>query len=260
MLRRADWPDGFRSKLTHEALRAHPRRGYADMLVLFDIDDTLLDDAAAQRRAAATLHAQLGFKEDIAQFLSLWAAASQRHYARYLQGELDFQGQRRARVREVVGGMGDADADALFASYLDAYESAWALCEDAARCLDALRGQHRLGVVSNGQGAQQRRKLAALGIDDRFECIVISEDVGCRKPEPEIFRQACAKLSVSPEEAAYVGDRYEIDALGARAAGLSGIWLDRLGLRAGRHLPPVVASLDSLQDVVGGLDPMGGSG
>jgi len=226
------------------------------MLVLFDIDDTLLDDASAQRSAAAALHGHVGMDADVEAFLDLWSAASERHYARYLQGELDFQGQRRARIREAVDGtLSNAAADTLFASYLDAYESAWALCADVNGCLDALVEQHRLGVVSNGQGSQQRHKLEALGIADYFACIVISGDLGRRKPSPEIFLEACAKLGTAPEEAAYVGDRYEIDALGARAAGLTGVWLDRLGSRGNHHLPPVISSLSDLQDVLGGLGP-----
>lgn len=225
-------------------------------LVLFDIDDTLLDDASAQRSAAAALHDEVGMDMDLEAFLDLWSAASERHYARYLQGELDFQGQRRARIREAVQRTpSDAAADALFAAYLDAYESAWTLCADVNDCLDALRGQHRLGVVSNGQGAQQRRKLEALGITERFACIVISGDVGHRKPSPEIFLEACAQVGTEPREAAYVGDRYEIDALGARAAGLIGVWLDRLGARDDHHLPPIISSLADLRDVLEGSGP-----
>ena len=185
-------------------------------LVLFDIDDTLLDDAAAQRSAAAALHGQVGRDADLGVFLDLWSAAAERHYARYLQRELDFQGQRRARIREAVDEtLSDAAADTLFDSYLDAYESAWALCADVNGCLDALGERHRLGVVSNGQGVQQRRKLDALGITDRFACIVISGELGHRKPSPEIFLEACAGLGAAPRKAVYVGDRYEIDALGA---------------------------------------------
>jgi putative hydrolase of the HAD superfamily len=223
-------------------------------LVLFDIDDTLLDDASAQRAAAMVLHRHAGMDVDMETFLDLWSATSHRHYARYLQGELDFQGQRRARMREAVdGALSDAAADILFDSYLDAYESAWALFADVNGCLDALGGQHRLGVVSNGQGPQQRRKLEALGIADRFACIVISGELGHRKPSPAIFLEACARLGTAPRGAVYVGDRYEIDALGARSAGLTGVWLDRLGARENLHLPPVISSLSDLQDVLVGL-------
>jgi putative hydrolase of the HAD superfamily len=49
------------------------------------------------------------------------------------------------------------------------------------------------------------------------------------KPEAEIFRLACERLGVQPAEAAHVGDRLDLDAEGATAAGLRGVWLDRLG-------------------------------
>jgi putative hydrolase of the HAD superfamily len=224
--------------------------------VFFDIDDTLLDDAAAQRSAAAVLSDLVGMDADAETFADLWSVVSQHHYTRYLRGELDFQEQRRARIREAVDGtLDDPAADALFASYLVAYESAWALCADAEACLDALGTRYGLGVVSNGQETQQRRKLETLAIADHFACVVISGDLGHRKPSPEIFLEACARLGTPPRKAAYVGDRYEIDALGARAAGLTGVWLDRLGSRGSDHAPPVISSLGELQGVLEAAGP-----
>ena len=221
------------------------------MLILFDIDGTLLDDAASERAGAAALYAVAAESDSLEEFTRAWSAASQRHYARYLAGETDFQGQRRARVREIVDdSLTDAAADRLFEVYLAAYESAWTLYPDALGCLDALTC-HRLGVVSNGHGAQQRRKLERLGIADRFEGVLISSEAGCRKPAAGIFLKACALLGTRPEDALYVGDRYEIDALGARAAGLAGVWLDRDGSRTAAHEPPIISSLGELLGHVG---------
>jgi putative hydrolase of the HAD superfamily len=75
----------------------------------------------------------------------------------------------------------------------------------------------------------QQPKLDALGISGYFEHIITSGDFGAVKPDPSIFLHACAVFGVSPAEAAYVGDRLRTDAVGATAAGLTGIWLDRSG-------------------------------
>jgi putative hydrolase of the HAD superfamily len=216
------------------------------MLVLFDIDDTLLDHGVSEHSATTLLHQQIGAAAPFDEFFAKWTAASERHFARYLAGEVSMDAQRRDRMREMVDAeLSDETADRLFAGYLETYEAGWSLYPDVLPCLDSL-AQHRLGVISNGQGALQRRKLTQTGIADRFGCVVISADFGRAKPDPAIFLRACAELGESPANSVYVGDRYDLDAQGARAAGLQGVWLDRKRGATAEHLPPIIASLESL--------------
>jgi putative hydrolase of the HAD superfamily len=224
------------------------------MLVLFDIDDTLLDHGAAERSAATLLHKRVSAPVPLEDFLVRWATALERHFARYLAEEVSYQGQRRDRVREVVdSSLSDEAADRLFADYLANYEAGWSLFSDVLPCLDSL-SQHRLGVISNGQGHQQRRKLAQTGILDRFECLVISEECGCAKPDATIFLRACAQVGESPANSVYVGDRYDLDAQAARTAGLRGIWLDRNERATAENAPPIIGSLDRLRALLVGVD------
>jgi putative hydrolase of the HAD superfamily len=216
------------------------------MLILFDIDDTLLDHRVSEHSAATLLHQRIGASISFEEFLAKWSAATERHFSRYLAGEVSFDGQRRDRIREMVDSeLSEETADQLLAGYRETYEASWSLYPDVLPCLDGL-AQHRLGVISNGQGDQQRRKLARMGIADRFECAVISEDVGRAKPDVAIFLRACALLGESPANSVYVGDRYDLDAQGARAAGMQGIWLDRKKGATVEHLPPIIESLDRL--------------
>ena len=221
--------------------------------ILFDIDETLMDHDAAFRFGTAALHRETGATVGEAEFLARWSAAHERNFDRFLAGEISFEEQRRRRVRETLDdGLTDAEAERLFQVYIDAYESAWVLHDDALRCLDELAG-FPLGVVSNGQSAQQRAKLARLGIAGRFAHVTISQDCGAAKPDPRIFRHACAACGVEPGAAVYVGDRYEVDAEGARRAGLIGIWLDRDRAASLRHMGPVIRSLIELPALVGKL-------
>jgi putative hydrolase of the HAD superfamily len=216
------------------------------MLILFDIDDTLLDHSSASQRAAATLHQKIGASISQGEFVAKWADALERHYARYLAGEVSHKGQRRDRVRDVIDpSLSDDAADRTFAQYLDAYEAGWSLFSDVLPCLNSL-SPHRLGVISNGPEQQQRRKLVQTGIVDRFACIVTSDEYGFAKPDPRIFRHACAQAGELPENSIYVGDRYHVDALAARAAGLSGVWLDRHQALSRNHAPPIIDSLVAL--------------
>ncbi|HEY2925187.1 MAG TPA: HAD family hydrolase [Candidatus Eisenbacteria bacterium] len=220
------------------------------MLILFDLDGTLLDHEAAERSAATLLHGRINTPTPLDEFLAQWDAALEHHFARFLAGEVSYQGQRRERVRELIdASLSDGDADRLFAHYLTAYEAGWSLFSDVLPCLDAI-GNYRLGVISNGQGDHQRRKLAQTGIVDRFECVLISEDCGCAKPDSTIFRSACSLLGESPESSIYIGDRYDLDAQAARTAGLRGVWLDRKGRATAEHTPPIIDSLNRVRGLL----------
>jgi putative hydrolase of the HAD superfamily len=217
------------------------------MLVLFDVDDTLLDDAGASRRAVDALHARLDPSLPQREFRARWFESSHRHFTRYLAGQVDFEEQRRARVRDALGAdLSDADADEIFDTYRKVYEQSWLLFPDVLPCLDALGGAHRLGVVSNGNAAQQRLKLSRLGILDRFSCVVLSEDCGWAKPDPRIFARACELGDATPPNVIHVGDRRDIDAFGAVRAGLRAVWLDRRNSELDGQSSPDVTRITTL--------------
>jgi putative hydrolase of the HAD superfamily len=94
---------------------------------------------------------------------------------------------------------------------------------DAAAALSTLAGRgYRLGVISNADG-RVRGLLSRAGLSRYFELVLDSAEVGLEKPDPRIFLAAAERLGLAPAACAYVGDIYEIDVLGARAAGLEAI-------------------------------------
>jgi putative hydrolase of the HAD superfamily len=84
-------------------------------------------------------------------------------------------------------------------------------------------------LITNGEPAFQGEKVRRVGLADRFEHVIASGEAGVAKPDPRIFHEACRRFGVPPDRAMYVGDRLRTDALGAAAAGLTGVWLDRAG-------------------------------
>jgi HAD superfamily hydrolase (TIGR01509 family) len=83
----------------------------------------------------------------------------------------------------------------------------------------------RLGVVSNSDG-RVLEALEVAGLREYFDVVIDSALVGLEKPDPRIFRAALDALGVEPEAALYVGDRYEVDVLGAEAAGIRAVLFD----------------------------------
>ncbi|MCG7528745.1 HAD family hydrolase [Streptomyces sp. OfavH-34-F] len=223
--------------------------------VLWDIDDTLFDHTAAAATGMARHIAAEGLPPGHAtaeEAVAEWQRLSRRHWARLAAGETDWEGQRRDRAREFLGRpLDDAEADAWFARHVAHYESAWALFPDVVPALDALVGTYRHAVLSNAAQDPQHRKLTALGVRDRFESLLCAVELGVSKPAPEAFLASCAALALEPHEVLYVGDEPDIDAAGATAAGLAGVWLDRLG-RGGRPELVRITGLDQLPGLLAG--------
>ncbi len=94
------------------------------------------------------------------------------------------------------------------------------------RCwLAGLQGQGlRLGVITNSGTAFQLNTIRVLGIESYFSAVLISEAEGIKKPEPAMFHRAVARLGVAANESMFVGDHPVVDVMGARSAGLHGIW------------------------------------
>ncbi|MFC9862159.1 MULTISPECIES: HAD family hydrolase [unclassified Streptomyces] len=223
--------------------------------VLWDIDDTIFDYSGADRIGMRRHLEREGLPSgytSVEQALDGWRAVTDVHWARCAAGETDFLGQRRDRVREFLSrAMEDAEADEWFGRHAAHYEAAWTLFPDVVPVLDLLARDYRHAVLSNSSLHNQHRKLTVLGVRDRFEALVCAVDLGISKPHAGAFHAACEELGLAPHEVAYVGDEPDIDASGAVAAGLAGIWLDRRG-RGGREDLVRITGLDQLPGLLAG--------
>lgn len=100
--------------------------------------------------------------------------------------------------------------------------------EGTDEALATLRARgYRLGVISNSDGRVEGI-LESVGLLPHFEFVIDSKLVGIEKPDPRIFHLGCERMGLAPEETTYVGDLYEIDVRGARAAGMRAVLVDPL--------------------------------
>jgi putative hydrolase of the HAD superfamily len=206
--------------------------------VLFDLDGTLYD----RDRLAAAL-----FDEQYAAFAHELPGVSRERFLRDVI-EMDDHGYGGKEVgyRALVHawGLEVAIADRLVAHFRASYDGHCTLTDDVRQTLDELRRRGlKLAVITNGPSAMQRRKLAALGLEQLFAAILVSEEEGVRKPDAEIFRRALARLGVAPHEALFVGDHPVADIEGAHGAGLRTAW------KYVPYWPPVVAVTPVIHDL-----------
>ncbi len=124
-----------------------------------------------------------------------------------------------------------------------------------AAVLTALRKGRRLGVVSNFDYTPTARHiLEREGLSALFETVIVSDEVGWRKPKAVIFETALRRLDVGPEEALFVGDRADIDVAGAQAVGMATAWINRDGaaLPEGATVPDFeIRDLKELEAILG---------
>lgn len=99
------------------------------------------------------------------------------------------------------------------------------------------------GVVTNGIGYQQKRKIKALGIDAYTDCIFISKEFGKEKPDPAIFLAAARCLQRPAQEILFVGDNPEFDIWGAHQVGMKTVWIHHEPRQWPARISPEVADL-----------------
>lgn len=206
--------------------------------VLFDLDGTLYD----RDRLAAAL-----FAEQYATFESDLATVSYERYLRDVQamdehGHGDKEAGYRALVR--AWGLDHALAERLVAHFWESYYGHCHLAADVRHTLDELRGRGlKLGIITNGTSVRQRRKITALGLEQWFDTMLVSEEEGVRKPDAEIFRRALVRCEAAPREAVFVGDHPIADVEGAHRAGLVAVW------KFVPYWQPVVAAAPSIRSL-----------
>jgi putative hydrolase of the HAD superfamily len=211
--------------------------------VLFDLDDTLTDRLATVRAYARHLMNDFGARFQLSDI-----AVVSDEIAR-----IDVNGYNPERASDLAAHaawISSPGADSL-AQHWDRY---FAGCtqprEGALATIAALRRAGlRLGVVTNGRTAWQRRKIAALRLQDHLGTVQISEELGAAKPDARIFLAAAADLAVDPRECIFIGDHPEKDVQGSSAVGMRAVWF-RTNMRWPEQLGPPHEIVSSFREVL----------
>lgn len=117
--------------------------------------------------------------------------------------------------------------------------------DDVFPVLDRLKGQYRMGSISNGNASAGLTLL-----NNYFDYFINAADIMVRKPGGQIFQAFCDYLEVRPENCLYVGDDPEYDVVGARDAGMQTIWVNREASSWPQGLLPAQAEISSLDQLL----------
>jgi putative hydrolase of the HAD superfamily len=141
--------------------------------------------------------------------------------------ELDY----RKRLEEVFKTLNLKDYKDLARSawkvYLDEWPRQTEFFPMTKNILAKIRGKYKLGVITNYMdGPTCREVFKKLGYDETFDSLVVSAEIGYRKPSKIIFEHALKEIDSDPESSIMVGDTFEADIVGANSVGMKNILVD----------------------------------
>ncbi|MBM7047655.1 MULTISPECIES: HAD family hydrolase [Rhizobium] len=186
---------------------------------MFDLDETLIDRRAALKAFLPDQFKRFGDQLQDVTFQTFEAT----FFALEKEGLVD-KHRLYPRLAATLGA-GSRCGARLLSDFQTRYPHFARLSVGALEMLIVLRARGlKTAIISNGHAGVQSAKIEITGLKDAVDLVVISEDVGLRKPDPRIFQHAAERLGVTPAHCIFVGDNPQADVLGAEASGMTGIF------------------------------------
>lgn len=225
--------------------------------IIFDLDNTLINyELCEYESMKKTLEDHDVFVEDAVGLEQFWVDYPKYSYRYWI----DFvNGGKIKSIRELlVNTFRDALArdERLHEQLADAYwEYFCHTCifeEGAEEMLGQLKGRYQLGIITNGISDSQGKRIEAGGIDSLFEAVIISDEVGLRKPDKGIFEIALRELDAERYAVLYVGDSVDDDLVGAMNAGIDFCFYNRkeVDIPDGMNAKFVIKELEELVSIL----------
>jgi len=208
-------------------------------VILFDLGNTLLyfegdwgEVLAEQNRVLSHCLADMGCQFDVDTFAAYYKAWMDAYFSARDVQTTEIPAEKLLRTAIDQFGHAPISNESVLSALNCSFavsEAHWKLEADAIPMLTTLAQQgYRLGLVSNANyGPNVHHLLEMNDLKHHFETIVISAEVGVRKPGTHIFEVALDAMHCRPESAVMIGDRLDWDVIGAHNAGLAAIWITR---------------------------------
>lgn len=209
-------------------------------VVLWDIDDTLLDFGLAEEYALSRCLEEIGIRAD-GDMIRRYSLVNRRRWEALERGELTREEVLLGRFREFF------DLEGILCPDIHAFNQAYQLAlgdrpvprDDSLGILRRLRGKVLQYGVTNGTAAAQERKLKSSGLDQLLDGVFISEWLGAEKPSPLFFRPVLEAIPpAEKEEIVIIGDSLTSDILGGINAGIRCWWYNPKGKPNDKGLQP----------------------
>ncbi|HEM6404264.1 TPA: HAD family hydrolase [Streptococcus suis] len=225
--------------------------------LIFDVDDTLYDQIQPFERALER-HFEVAREQIEPLYLSFRRYADEVFEATAI-GKMSLKDSHIYRMKHALADFGyqvsDATALAIQIDY-DYFQGQIELSPVFPEIFSWCQAQGiAMGIITNGPYRHQLRKIRTMGLVNWFELehVLISGQVGITKPNPAIFQLMEERLEMSGEDICYLGDSFENDVVGAKAANWKAIWFNhrkRIKPIAPYQADKVVTDWDELVEVI----------
>lgn len=200
-------------------------------IILWDVDQTLLDFTKSENYALKSAFAQFGRKID-AKTVALYSAINESYWKRFEKGEVTKQEVLHGRFQTLFEKLSfhDISVEDFAPVYQRELGSVYYYKDDSYRLCQELKKDYRQYVVTNGVAWTQQNKLKMSGLDKLMEDIFISDLLGSPKPYKEFFEKCFERIQdFHREKTIIVGDSLTSDMLGGNRAGIVCCWYNPEG-------------------------------
>lgn len=198
--------------------------------ILFDLDNTLFDFHAAEGASLRAALEEEGILFEPA-FHDVYQTINKECWTAYEEGRLSKDRLRTERFARFFAAIGvRLDPTRFGPRYLHFLAQGGPLMDQAEETLDWAQGVSRVGLITNGLKEVQRPRLANSCLNDRFEVIVVSDEIGVAKPNAGFFDYAFREMGQpDPARVLVVGDNLNADIRGGLEYGTSACWMNPSG-------------------------------
>ena len=201
--------------------------------LFFDLDRTLWDFDAAAEVAFERIYEKYDLKSlgipSAQEFHEVYHPLNEQLWKLYREEKISKDELNRTRFMKPLEHYGIHDvalADHLSEDYVYWSPRIVRLIPGTMELLEYLKPKYHLHLITNGFQEVQDTKLSLSGMKPFFETLTVSEEVGVKKPNPEIFQYALRKANAATEESLMIGDEMAVDIDGARSAGIDTIFFN----------------------------------
>ena len=205
--------------------------------LFIDLDDTLFDFRQASRMSFHETYDLLGYErffESFEHFLQIYEPRNRELWVLYGKGEIDKATLNRLRYSyplEAVGHPDEELAARFCTEALGRIPHKNVLIQGAIELLEYLHPRYDMFILSNGFQELQSQKMATTGLSKYFKRLILSDEIGINKPNPELFHYALEVSGARKESSIMIGDMFETDIVGAANIGLDQIFVNITGAK-----------------------------
>ena len=196
-------------------------------VILWDIDNTLLDFFAAEKKSLKAVFQNFGLGKLSDEKVAEYSAVNIRHWERLERGEITKAEVMHGRFTEFLSRLNitDVDPDLMNAAYEAELVNHVEFVENGYDVIQSLKDKYKHYAVTNGAYEVQTKKLAVSGLDRIFDKVFISDEIGYEKPRIQFFQPVLENIiPCERDEILIVGDSLTSDMRGGNNIGIKCCW------------------------------------